>query len=116
MRVVNLDRRLLRFRLAIFTFGLSAIWLGSCTSLSPLRPNIVTESDSINSLITEVGIGNVVAVVSQLFKLAVGKRLLYRPLVGTDATLCVGIACAKNADLTPAAERLCATIRKVAKT
>src|SRR5882724_6593671 len=84
--------------------------------LSPLRPNIATESDSINSLITEVGIGTVVAVVSQLFKQAVGKRLLYRPLVGTDATLCVGIACAKNADLTPAAERLCATIRKVAKT
>ena len=84
--------------------------------LSPLRPNIATESDSINSLITEVGIGTVVAVVSQLFKQAVGKRLLYRPLVGTDATLCVGIACTKNADLTPAAERLCATIRKVAKT
>ena len=39
--------------------------------LSPLRPNIATESDSINSLITEVGIGNVVAVVSQLFKQAV---------------------------------------------
>jgi DNA-binding transcriptional LysR family regulator len=83
--------------------------------LAPLRPNIATESDSINSLITEVGVGKCVALVSQLFKEAVGNRLLYRRLVNTDVALCVGIARAKNGDLPPAAEKLCASIRKVTK-
>jgi DNA-binding transcriptional LysR family regulator len=81
---------------------------------SPLRPNIATESDSINSLITEVGIGTTVAVVSQIFKEAIGKRLLYRPLANTTAVMCVGIARAKSGDVTPAGEKLCAAIRKVA--
>ncbi len=81
---------------------------------SPLRPNIATESDSINSLITEVGIGTNVAVVSQLFKQAVGKRLQYRPLADSSASLCLGIARAKDGDVTPAGERLCASIRKMA--
>ena len=81
---------------------------------SPLRPNIATESDSINSLITEVGIGTKVAVVSQIFKEAIGKRLLYRPLANTTAAQSVGIARAKSGDVTPAGEKLCAAIRKVA--
>src|SRR5882724_12627314 len=83
---------------------------------SPLRPNIATESDSINSLITEVGIGTAVAMVSQIFKEAIGKRLRYLPLTNTTATQCVGIARAKSGDVTPAGEKLCAAIRKVAKT
>lgn len=82
---------------------------------APLIPKIATESGSLNSLITEVGVGRCVAVVSQLFKQAVGKRLLYRKLVNTDVAMCVGIARAKNADLPPAAEKLCATIRSVAR-
>ncbi len=82
---------------------------------APLRPNIATESDSVNSLITEVGVGKCVAVVSQLFKEAVGKRLVYRKLVNTDVTMCIGIARAKNGDLPPAGEKLCATIRKMGK-
>ena len=82
---------------------------------APLRPNIVTESGSLNSLITEVGVGKCVAVVSQLFKQAVGNRLLYRQLVNTEVVMCVGIARAKNGDLPPAAEKLCATIRRTAK-
>jgi DNA-binding transcriptional LysR family regulator len=82
---------------------------------SPRRPNIATESDSINSLITEVAIGKTVAVVSQIFKEAIGKRLLYRPLADTAATQCVGIARAKDGDVTPAGEKLCAAIRKTAK-
>lgn len=81
---------------------------------APLRPNIATESDSMNSLITELGVGRSVAVVSQIFKQAIGKRLLYRKLLNTDATLCVGIARAKSGDVTPAGEKLCAIIRKVA--
>ena len=53
MRIVNLDRRLLRFRPAIFTFGLAAIGLGSCTSLSPLRPN--TAANPNNSVVAKNG-------------------------------------------------------------
>ena len=82
---------------------------------APLRPNVVTETGSLNSLITELGIGRYVAVVSQLFKQAIGDRLSYRKLVGTDIAMCVGIARARNGDVTPAGEKLCATIRKVAK-
>ncbi|MDR3456994.1 MAG: LysR substrate-binding domain-containing protein [Verrucomicrobiae bacterium] len=82
---------------------------------APLRPNIATESDSMNSLITEINVGKCVAVVSEAFKQAVGARLLYRKLVNTEVAMCVGIARAKNGDLPPAAEKLCATIRKVGK-
>lgn len=82
---------------------------------APLRPDIATESDSVNSLITEIGVGRCVAVVSELFKQAIGKRLTYRRLVNTEVAMCVGIARAKNGDLTPAGEKLCATIRKIGK-
>jgi len=80
-----------------------------------LRPDIATESGSLNSLITELGAGKYVAVVSQLFKQAVGNRLAYRRLANTEVTLCVGIARAKNGDFPPAGEKLCATVRKVAR-
>ena len=79
---------------------------------APLRPNIATESDSMNSLITEINVGKCVAVVSEAFKEAVGARLLYRKLANTKAAMCVGIARAKNGDLPPAGEKLCATIRR----
>ena len=79
---------------------------------APLRPNIGTESDSMNSLITEIDVGKCVAVVSGVFKQAVGARLVYRKLANTEAAMCVGIARAKNGDLPPAGEKLCATIRK----
>lgn len=82
---------------------------------APLRPTIATESDSMNSLITEINVGRHVAVVSEAFKQAVGRRLVYRRLVHTDVAMCVGIARAKNGDMPPAAERLCASIRKVTK-
>lgn len=82
---------------------------------APLKPNIATESDSVNSLITEIGVGKCVAVVSQLFKEAIGKRLVYRKLTNPKDAMCIGIARAKNGDLTPAGEKLCATIRKIGK-
>ena len=82
---------------------------------TPLHPNIATQSDSVNSLITEIGVGKCVAVVSQLFKEAIGKRLVYRRLVNTDVTMCVGLARAKNGDLPPSGEKLCAMIRRAAK-
>ncbi len=81
---------------------------------TPLRPTIATESDSINSLITEIGSGKRVALVSQLFKQAIGSRLLYRRLIDSDAAMCVGIATAKSGDVTPAGEKLLATIRQTA--
>ena len=83
--------------------------------LAPGRPNVAVESDSVNSLITEVSSGRCVAVVSQLFKEAVGKRLLYRKLVDAGAAMVIGIARAKDGDMPPAAEKLCATIRKLGR-
>lgn len=80
---------------------------------APLRPNIATETDSVNSLITEIGIGKCVAVVSELFKEAIGRRLVYRRLQDAKVAMCVGIARAKNGDVTPAGEKLCTAIRKV---
>jgi DNA-binding transcriptional LysR family regulator len=82
---------------------------------APLRPNIATESDSVNSLITEIVLGKRVAMVSELFKEVVGKKLLYRRIVNTDVRMCVGIARAKNGNATLAAEKLCAAIRAAAK-
>jgi DNA-binding transcriptional LysR family regulator len=80
---------------------------------APLHPHIASETDSVNSLITEVGVGKCVAVVSQLFKEAIGKRLHYRRLVNDAVFMCVGIARAKNGDLPPAGEKLCGAIRKI---
>lgn len=81
---------------------------------APLRPNIATEADSVNSLITEIGVGRCVAVVSQLFKEAIGNRLVYRRLTETETVMCVGIARAQNGDLPPSGEKLLATIRATA--
>jgi DNA-binding transcriptional LysR family regulator len=80
--------------------------------LSPRRPNVAVESDSVNSLITEVEIGKTVAVVSQVFKEAVPKRLVYRPLVGTEVRFCIGIARARDGEESAAREKLCAIIRQ----
>ena len=44
---------MLSFRPSIFIFGLSAIWLGSCTSLAPLRPN--SAENPTNSVVAENG-------------------------------------------------------------
>lgn len=80
---------------------------------APHRPHIATESDSVNSLITEVSSGRCVAVVSQLFKEAVGQRLVFRRLTDAGAVMCIGLARARNGDLPPAGEKLCATIRRL---
>jgi hypothetical protein len=48
-------------------------------------------------------------------KHASGKRLLYRPLAGVEWALSVGIARAKNGDLTPAGEKFCEILRKTSK-
>ena len=71
------------------------------------------ECDSASSLITEVEAGRGIALVSSIFKLVAGKRLLYRPLDGATEAQCVGIARATKGDLTPAAERFCEILRKI---
>ena len=83
--------------------------------LAPFRPNVATESSSLNSFITEIGIGKCVGVVSLLFKQAVGGRLLYRKLTETEVVMSVGIARAKGVDLAPSADNLCSIIRKTTK-
>lgn len=83
---------------------------------APLHPNIATESDSMNSLITEINVGKCVAVVSEAFKQAVGSRLVYRKLANTAVLMRVGIARAKNGDMPPAGEKLCAAIRNITRT
>ena len=49
----NVGTRLLLFRPSILALGLSAVWLGSCTSLSPLRPN--TAANPNNSVVAKNG-------------------------------------------------------------
>jgi hypothetical protein len=44
-----------------------------------------------------------------------GKRLVYRPVTGKNEVLSVGIASTKNGDITPAGEKFCEILRKVAK-
>src|SRR5262245_59624751 len=60
----------------------------------------------------EVETGRVVALASPVFKHVSGKRLLYRPLAGINDVVSVGIARAKNGDLTPAGEKFCESLRK----
>jgi DNA-binding transcriptional LysR family regulator len=81
---------------------------------TPLRvkPRIAVECDSASSLITEVEAGRGIALASPIFKLAAGKRLLFRPLTGTTEVGSVGIARATNGDVTPAGEKFCEILRK----
>jgi hypothetical protein len=44
-----------------------------------------------------------------------GKRLLYRPLAGTTEMSSIGIARAKHGDVTPAGEKFCEILRRIAK-
>jgi DNA-binding transcriptional LysR family regulator len=79
------------------------------------RPRIVVECDSVSSLIAEVEAGRGISLASPTFKLVVGKRLLYRPLTGTTATVSVGIARATKGDVTPAGENFCQVLRQISK-
>ena len=77
-----------------------------------IKPRVAVECDSASSLITEVETGRGIAVASPVLKHVSGKRLLYRPLAGVDWVVSVGIARAKNGDLTPAGEKFCEILRK----
>jgi len=72
------------------------------------------ECDSASSLITEVEAGRGIALATTIFKLVAGKRLIYRPLTGTTEVLSVGIARATKGDVTPAGEKFCEILRRIA--
>jgi DNA-binding transcriptional LysR family regulator len=92
-------------------------YLGLDRIFGPLgiKPRIAVECDSASSLITEVETGRGVALASPVFKHVSGKRLLYRSLAGINESVWVGIARAKNGDLTPAGEKFCEMLRKASK-
>lgn len=77
-------------------------------------PQIAVECDSASSLLTELETGKGVGIVSELFKLIAGKRLVYRPLSNSKEFHSVGIARATKGDVTPAGEKFCEALRKIA--
>jgi len=80
-----------------------------------VRPRIALEVDSSSSLVAAIESRRGIGLAIPVLKLVTGKRLVYRPLAGVDATVSVGIAQAKNGDLTPAGERFCEILRKLAR-
>lgn len=78
-----------------------------------LRPNIVVECDSNNSLLIEVEAGRGITLCIPIFKLVTGKRLLYRPVTETTVSVSIDIAHATMTDLTPAAERFREIMRQI---
>lgn len=80
-----------------------------------VKPRVAVECDTASSLITAVESGRGIALAIAMFKHVSGKRLIYRPLAGTNAVLSLGIARAKNGDVTPAGEKFCEFLRKAAK-
>ena len=80
-----------------------------------VKPRIAVECDSMSSLITEVEAGHGVSLAAPVFKLLIGKRLLYRPLTGTTLTASVGIARATKGDVTPAGEKFCEILRQTSR-
>jgi DNA-binding transcriptional LysR family regulator len=77
------------------------------------KPRIAMECDSESSLFMEVEAGRAIALVTMIAKLAAGKRLVYRPLIGTTEAQAVGIARAATGDVTPAGERFCEMLRQI---
>jgi DNA-binding transcriptional LysR family regulator len=80
-----------------------------------VRPRIALEVDSGSSLVAAIESQRGIGLAIPVLKLVTGRRLVYRPLAGATETLAVGIARAKNGDLTPAGERFCEILRKLAK-
>jgi DNA-binding transcriptional LysR family regulator len=79
-----------------------------------LKPRIALECDSGSSVVAAIEAGRGIALTIPVLKLVTGKRLVYRPLEGVNETVSVGIARAKNGDVTPAGEKFCEVLRKVA--
>jgi len=75
----------------------------------------VLECDRSSSVITAIESGRGVTLYPSVLKLVAGDRLRYRTVTGITEVLSVGIARARNGDVTPAGEKFCAIQRKVAK-
>jgi DNA-binding transcriptional LysR family regulator len=88
--------------------------LNEIFSPKQLKPRIKVEVDGASSLITEVEAGRGVALVSKPFQRVAGKRLIYRPVMNCAVVHSVGIARAVKGDLTPAGNKFCQSLRKVA--
>jgi DNA-binding transcriptional LysR family regulator len=80
-----------------------------------LKPRIAVECDSASSLITGVEVGRGVALVNTIFRQVTGKRLMFRPLTGTNEVQTIGIARAESGDVTPAGEKFCEALRRIAR-
>jgi DNA-binding transcriptional LysR family regulator len=77
-----------------------------------VKPRIAMECDTFSSVFIEVEAEHGIALCVPIFKLAPGKRVLYRPLTGTTEALSVGIARVRKGDVTPVGEKFCEILRK----
>ena len=59
--------------------------------------------------------GRGIALYPSMLKKVAGDRLRYRPVTGITEVVPVGIVRARNGDVTPAGEKFCAILRKIAK-
>lgn len=80
-----------------------------------VKPRATVERDSANSIIAAIEAGRGIALAIPAFKHVSGKCLVYRPLAGTTEVFSIGIARAKHGDVTPAGEKFCKALRKIAK-
>jgi len=80
-----------------------------------LSPRVAVECDGSSSLITEVEIGRGIAIVSEVYRQISGKRLVYRQFSDSDESYGIGIMTALKGDATPAGEKFCEMLRKVAR-
>jgi DNA-binding transcriptional LysR family regulator len=80
-----------------------------------LKPRIALECDSGSSIVAAIEAGRGIALTIPVLKLVTGKRLVYRPLEGLNETVSIGIARPKNGDITPAGEKFCEVLRKIAR-
>lgn len=81
-----------------------------------MSPQIAVECDGASSLITEIEVGRGVGLVSEIFQRAAGKRLVYRRLSNCNEAHRVGITRSQKGDVTPAGEKFCEILRKLATT
>jgi DNA-binding transcriptional LysR family regulator len=79
------------------------------------KPKVAVECDGTSSLIASVESGRGVAIVSSAVKDITGRRLAYRPLAGCTEAQSVGIGRAVKGDVTPAGEKFCEILRKMAE-
>ena len=80
-----------------------------------VKPRIALECDSSSSVITAIEAGRGITLLLPVLKLVAGNRLRYRPVTGIAEVVPVDIVRARNGDVTPAGEKFCAILRKIAK-